>query len=256
MASFADWDPACFDLAREFAARAPLTNSPAALATLLDDCTRAIGFHHFALINHVDLSHDAPGIIHLDTYPSVWSEHFIRSRLFLEDPVLQASLRTHMGFSWRDLDRFMRVTRRHRIIFELAHEAGIGEGFTVPAHIPGHVHGSCSFATRAGCPLPRGALYAAELVGAFAYKAALRLFCPAYRLRAAFPSLTPRQRECVVLAGCGKSDWAIGRILGLKKDTVTKYLVAARERYEVATRMQIVTAALYYGEISFLEIIL
>ena len=46
----------------------------------------------------------------------------------------------------------------------------------------------------------------------------------------------------------------IAQLLGLKKDTVTKYLVAARDRYEVATRMQIVTAALYYGEISFLEI--
>jgi hypothetical protein len=77
----ADWDPAYFGLAREFAARVPLTPDRAALTDLLDDCTRAIGFHHFALINHVDLSKGTAGMIHLDTYPAAWSEHFVRNRL-------------------------------------------------------------------------------------------------------------------------------------------------------------------------------
>ena len=250
----ADWDPAYFDLAREFAARAPLAASPAELSTVLDDCTRALGFQYFALIDHVDLSRNVTDMIHLDTYPAVWSERFIRSRLFLEDPVLQASLRTHMGFAWDDLDNLILVNQCHRLIFEMAQKEGIGNGFTVPANIPGEIHGSCSFATRTGSRFPDRALGAAHLVGAFAYQAARRLHRPTQSRSTDLPKLTSRQRECVVLAGRGKSDWVIAQLLGLKKDTVTKYLVAARDRYEVATRMQIVTAALYYGEISFLEI--
>lgn len=249
----ADWDPAYFDLARDFAVRAQLTASPADLSDILEDCTEALGFQYFALIDHVDLSR-AAGMIHLDTYPAVWSERFIRSRLFLEDPVLQASLRTHMGFAWDDLDCLIPVKSSHRLIFERARKEGLGKGFTVPANIPGEIHGSCSFATRAGCRFPDRALGAAHLVGAFAYQAARRLYRPTQSRRIGLPKLTSRQRECVVLAGRGKSDWVIGQLLGLKKDTVTKYLVAARDRYEVATRTQIVTAALYYGEISFLEI--
>lgn len=250
----ADWDPAYFDLAREFAARAPLTASPAELSSILDDCTQALGFQYFALIDHVDLSRGENGIIHLDTYPAVWSERFVRSRFFLEDPVLQASLRTHMGFAWDDLDCLIPMKNCHRVIFEMARKEGIDGGFTVPANIPGEVHGSCSFATRTGCRFPDRALGAAHLVGAFAYQAARRLHRPTPSCSTDLPKLTSRQRECVVLAGRGKSDWVIGQLLGLKTDTVTKYLVAARDRYEVATRTQIVTAALYYGEISFLEI--
>jgi LuxR family transcriptional regulator, quorum-sensing system regulator CciR len=250
----ADWDPGYFELAREFAARAPLTTSPAELCGVLDDCTQALGFQCFALIDHVDLSRGGTGTIHLDTYPAAWSERFIRSRLFLEDPVLQASLRTHMGFAWDDLDRLIPVNQCHRFIFEMAQKGGIGNGFTVPANVPGDIHGSCSFATRTGCHFPNRAVGAAHLVGAFAYQAARRLHPPTPSRYTDLPKLTSRQRECVVLAGRGKSDWVIGQLLGLKTDTVTKYLVAARDRYEVATRMQIVTAALYYGEISFLEI--
>lgn len=251
----ADWDPAYFDLAREFAARAPVTSDGRTLTTLLDDCTRAMGFHHFALINHVDLSKNGAGMIHLDTYPAVWSEHFVRERLFLEDPVLHASLRTHMGFAWADISQMLNPTHDHRQIFERAGKEGIGDGFTVPANIPGEIHGSCSFATRKGSSFPVGALAAAQLVGAFAYQAARRLYHPVPPHPATLPKLTPRQRECVVLAGQGKSDWVIGQLLGIKKDTVTKYLVAARDRYGVATRMQITAAALYFGEISFLEIV-
>lgn len=250
----ADWDPAYFDLAREFAARAPLTPSATGLSSLLDDCTRALGFQHFALLNHVDLSRASAGIICLSTYPEVWSEKFIKSRLYLDDPVLHASIRTNLGFTWDEISQLIPLSLRHQDIFESARKEGLGDGFTVPANIPGEIHGSCSFATRRGCALPHRALSAAQLVGAFAYQAARRLFHPTAQPQGNLPQLTPRQRECVVLAGRGKSDWVIGQLLGVKKDTVTKYLVAARDRYEVATRMQIVTAALYYGEISFLEI--
>ena len=110
-------------------------------------------------------------MIHLDTYPVVWSERFIRSRLFLEDPVLQASLRMHMGFGWDDLDCLIPIKNCYRFIFEMARKEGIGNGFTVPANIPGEIHGS-SFATRTGSRFPDRALGAVHLVGAFAYQAA------------------------------------------------------------------------------------
>jgi LuxR family quorum-sensing system transcriptional regulator CciR len=184
---------------------------------------RALGFQYFALIDHVGLSRGAAGMIHLDTYPAVWSEQFIRSRLFLEDPVLQASLRTHMGFAWDDLDALIPVNHCHRLIFDLARKGGIGSGFTVPANIPGEIHGSCSFATRTGCRFPDRALGAAHLVGAFAYQAARRLHRPTQSRSTDLPKLTSRQRECVVLAGRGKSDWMIGPLLGLTPMAIASF---------------------------------
>lgn len=50
----ADWNSAYFDLARDLDARVPLTVSPAELSTVLDDCTQALGFQYFALIDPID----------------------------------------------------------------------------------------------------------------------------------------------------------------------------------------------------------
>jgi LuxR family transcriptional regulator, quorum-sensing system regulator CciR len=159
-------------------------------------------------------------------------------------------VRTHLGFAWADVSGLILLSPRQRGILESARDEGIGEGFTVPINIPGEVNGSCSFATRFGKALPHNYLIFAQLLGSFAFQAARRLKQKA-RLSndKRPPMLTPRQRECVVLVGNGKSDWEIATILGLREDTVTKYLNAARERYGVARRMQLVVAAIYDGQI-------
>ena len=94
----------------------------------------------------------------------------------------------------------------------------------------------------------------AQLVGAFAYEAARRL-----RRARGLPSspvpLTQRQIDCVLLVARGKSDWEISRILGIAEDTVTEHLDAARGRYGVSRRGQLVVRALYDGWFSLTDAI-
>jgi LuxR family transcriptional regulator, quorum-sensing system regulator CciR len=230
-------------------------NSDADLCRLVDDVSRALGFDHFALIHHADLSRLSPSLVHIDSYPAVWREHFVANGIYLDDPILHACVRTHLGFVWSDVSDMIRLSQRQRSILESARQEGIGEGFTVPINIPGEVNGSCSFATRFGKALPQNYLLFAQLLGSFAFQAARRLRQKVNQggvKRATI--LTPRQRECVVLVGNGKTDWEIATILGLKEDTVTKYLNAARERYGVARRMQLVVAAIYDGQVSLGEL--
>jgi LuxR family transcriptional regulator, quorum-sensing system regulator CciR len=229
--------------------------SDADLLSVVDDICRSLGFDHFALIHHTNLSRLSPSLVHLDTYPSVWREHFVANDLYLDDPILHACVRTHLGFAWADTADMIPLSKRHRTILESARREGIGEGFTVPINIPGEVNGSCSFATRFGKALPHKHLIFAQLLGSFAFQAARRLREKSYPISTKMPPmLTPRQRECVVLVGNGKTDWEIATILGLREDTVTKYLNAARERYGVARRMQLVVAAIYDGQISLGEL--
>ena len=175
--------------------------------------------------------------------------------LYVDDPILHACMKSAVGFAWENVTDIIPLSKHQRAILESARREGIGEGFTVPINIPGEVNGSCSFATRFGKSLPHKHLMLAQLVGSFAFQAARRL---RQKDSAAadkpLPVLTARQRECVVLVGSGKTDWEIGVILGLKEDTVTKYLNAARERYGVARRMQLVVAAIYDGQISLNEL--
>ena len=61
--------------------------------------------------------------------------------------------------------------------------------------------------------------------------------------------LTSRQLECLRLVATGKSDREISSILGIKEDTVHKHVEAAKQRFMVATRIELVVRALLHGEL-------
>ncbi len=223
------------------------------LFRLMEDITLEIGFRHFALIHHADLTSASHDLIRIYNYPSAWAESFIQNGFYAHDPVLAASLTSTTGFAWSDVPTMIQVTRRQRQILENAAKHGLGNGFTVPAHIPGEISGSCSFATEPGREMPTSNLLIAQLVGAFAFQAARRLLqrnAPAKRY---FQRLTPRQRDCLIWAIRGKTDWEIGQIIGLNEETVSRHLDLARERYGVTKRLPLAIHAIFDGQISFIE---
>ena len=67
--------------------------------------------------------------------------------------------------------------------------------------------------------------------------------------------LTDRQRDCVVWAARGKSDWEIAQILGISHETVIQHLKQARERYGVSKRTMLAVSALFDGTISFIDVL-
>lgn len=150
--------------------------TPAELDRLILDITREMGFDHYALIHHVDLKGFAPDLRHMErgelvalwNYPEAWVEVYHERNIVANDPVLIASQRTNVGFVWEDMGNLIRITPLHRAITEDTRRAGLAQGFTVPAHIPGEANGSCNFAVRTGRTLPRHNLPMAQLVGSFA----------------------------------------------------------------------------------------
>ena len=53
----------------------------------------------------------------------------------------------------------------------------------------------------------------------------------------------------------GKTDWEIGRILGIAEATAHEHIEAARRRYGVGKRTQLVIRALFDGQITFSDIL-
>lgn len=225
------------------------------LAGLLDQACRDMGFDYFALTEHADPGLAGEPFIRVANYPDQWVDYFDRRQLGTSDPVHRASGLTSVGFSWSDLPTLIRLTGEDKKILELAGEQGIGNGFTVPAHVPGEVNGSCSFATRTGSGFPADGLHAAQLVGAFAFEAARRIWRVRPGLATQQARLTDRQRDCLLWAARGKSDWEISRILGVSHDTVTQHLKQARERYGVGKRTELTIRALFDGTLSFRDVI-
>lgn len=226
--------------------------SEAELATAISEVAGELGLRYFALTHHVDVrrSNDC---IRIHNYPVGWAEWFDEQSLGKTDPVHRASYLTSVGFAWSKLPEMISLTSRDLEILEAARREGIGEGFTVPAHVPGEAHGSCSFACAPGERLLEAQLPLLQLVGAFAFEAARRMRRQSSGLSSQV--LTDRQRDCVLWAARGKSDWEISRILGISHETVIEHLRHARERYDVGKRTQLAVHALFDGTIGFLDVL-
>lgn len=223
------------------------------LADALAEMTAALGFRFFALTHHLDVRTAAEPIVRLHNYPPDWVRYFDENALGPSDPVHRATHMTSVGFAWSRLGELVTLTQRDEDILARASAKGVGDGFTIPAHVPGEAHGSCSFATATGEPIDEENLAAAQLAGAFAFEAARRLA----RMRRPLcerPVLTERQRDCLLWIARGKSDWEIGRILGVSHETVARHIKLARERYDVARRSQLMAHALFDGAIGFTDI--
>lgn len=223
-----------------------------ALAEALAEIARDLGFRYFALTHHVDVRRSNEAI-RIHNYPDGWADWFDERSLGATDPVHRASNLTSVGFLWSALPEMIALTKQDRRVLDLARSEGIGDGFTVPAHVPGEAHGSCSFACATGEPFSNEHLPLVQLVGAFAFEAARRM--QRMRFKQDPVELTDRQRECVMWAARGKSDWEIAKILGVSHDTVIEHLRHARERYGVGKRTLVAVHALFDGTIGFLDVL-
>ncbi|MCB2077972.1 MAG: LuxR family transcriptional regulator [Novosphingobium sp.] len=238
--------------------------NPADLDALLQSITRSMGFDHFALIHHVDLTpisyeldHMTSGqLVALSDYPEEWVSRYVSDDIVTNDPVLLASHRTNVGFIWSEIPKFLPMSKQHLEQMERGREAGIGDGFTVPSNVPGEANGSCNFVVKSGRELPgESERMMAQLVGSYAFEAARSIVTHARTTMRKQVSLSQRQVECVALIGQGKTDWEISRILGISESTVKEYVNEARGKYDVSKRVQLVLRAVYDGHIALTDVL-
>jgi LuxR family quorum-sensing system transcriptional regulator CciR len=224
------------------------------LAAVLEQIARELGFAHFALSHHVDVRSSSQPAIRIHNYPSDWERYYDENQLARTDPVFRACQMTGVGFAWSRLPKLIPLTIRDHRLLEFAEKHGLGEGYTVPAHVPGNVNGSCSFATARGRALQPEHLATAQLVGAFAFEAARRLLNAEHQKLHDPARVSDRERECLIWVARGKSDAEIAMILGISPETVRQYVKHARASYDAVSRSQLVAQALFSGTISFMDI--
>lgn len=218
--------------------------------------TAELGFQYFALTHHVDVVAAGGAAIRLHNYPSRWADYYDGRALGVSDPVHRAAHVTSVGFCWSKMPEMIPLTADDRKMLAMGREEGIGDGYTVPANVPGEARGSCSFANEDGRPIPMAMLANAQLAGLYAFESARRLWSGRGHLADPPPiPLTDRQRDCVMFAARGNSDWEIGRILGVSEQTVIRHLTHARERYGVHNRTLLAIRALFDGTLTFTDIL-
>ncbi len=241
--------------AEEFVGRVTAASTADDLADSLRAISCAMDFEYFALSHHVDVSRLAGKAIRLHNYPDRWADYYDANALGVTDPVHRASHVTSVGFIWSNIPNMIPLTPHDRRMLALGSEQGIGDGFTVPANVPGEARGSCSFANADGHPMPHRMLPIAQLVGAFAFEGARRFWSVRPFDPKPQPKLTDRQRDCVLWIARGKSDWEISRILGVSEETVASHVKQACERYGVSKRTSLMIRTLFDGSLTFGDIV-
>lgn len=235
-------------LVQDFAGAARAARDMKALSVLTVAASRGLGFDYVALSG-------AGGPLWLADLPADWQD---RS----SEAALAAASQCYAPFLWSDIPRLISLTPQQGAWLDDLTRSGVGAAVTVPVHRPRGADaagsysvfaGSCSFLMKRGAPLPLASLAAAHYVGALAFDAAeaLRHARPA----ASGPQLTPRQRDCAALVAQGKSDWEIGRLLGISESTVHKHIEDAKRRFGVSTRIQLVVRSLFDAKLSFSDVI-
>ncbi|WP_254603263.1 helix-turn-helix transcriptional regulator [Sphingomonas bacterium] len=187
-------------------------------------------------------------------YPDRWADYYDENALGVSNAVHRASHVTSIGFRWSDIPQMIPLTARDRRVLLLGSHQGVGDGYTVPANVPGEAYGSCSFANEASRPMANKMLPLAQLAGVFAFGAARRLWSVRAFERAPAPTLTDRQRDCALWAARGKSDWDTSCILGLSEETVARHIRDGCERYGVNKRTLLAIRALFDRTLTFTDI--
>ena len=239
--------------AEEFASELINVRTDTDLDRSLALVSRRLGFDHFALSLELRSgSCEAPGLL-LHDYPDEWAKVYLGFDLAGQDPVRRACDKSFIGFAWGTMEELIPLTRGDRQMLAVGRECGIGDGYTVPRHLPGLARGTCTFAVCPDRKLPQCRLAVAEIVGTLALTCALGL--DASRREDTVPILSDRQRECVMWAARGKSDWEIAQVLGVSEATVGEHLRHAYERYGVGKRTLVAIHALFDGTIGFLDVL-
>jgi LuxR family quorum-sensing system transcriptional regulator CciR len=218
-----------------------------ALCEALVSAATELGFEHVALIQHGGLPRLVRHSLVVTNYPRDFVDFYIKTHQFVFDPVYDVSETLDRPFTWDEIPALFPMTEKQLDLFDEAKRHGLVHGVTVPLHIPGERRASCTFATSRAIEVTPNLMAVLHLIAAFGFHTALRLHQP--EDRSSGPKLTRREAECTTLIALGKTDWEIGEILGLSASTVKYFVSAAKQRYGVYKRSELVARALMDAQI-------
>lgn len=244
------------DDARRFAEVVRKLTSPDDLNRVVEEICREIGFRRFGYGHHYDHNVGITEAFFHHNYPENWSEPFIARNYYLNDPVVRAC-RGGVPYHWAKLPQILSLTEIEQELMAAAKGEDVRDGFTIPIDDAEGYGASFNFVTPSKKRrLKEGDYLMATLIGRVAFEAArLMHLDETVSVEDDRPRLSQRQRDCLVLAAQGKTDWEISRILGISQETVKLHIRATRERYHANKRMSVVIRALHQGDIDLSEVI-
>lgn len=207
---------------------------------------QALGYEYVACASHVDPLRPRPGGVGVLNYPVPWVQHYSEADFARIDPVFLAARIMSSPFNWVDCLAKMRLSREQKRVLDEGALYGLSKGLTIPLRSPDVIPASCSLIAGSDGVDPLAMAHILMIV-IYGHGAMHRRLNPDALTDPVV--LPPRERECLTLAGCGKSDWVIGEVLGVSWRTAHNAIERAKKRYGVSHRVQAVVRAVFDGQI-------
>lgn len=207
---------------------------------------QSLGYAYVACASHVDPLKPRPGAVSIVNYPMPWLEQYSEEDFAPIDPVFLAARSMAAPFQWNDAIARMRLGREQKRVLAEGASFGMTGGLTIPLRSPDVIPASCSLIAGADGVDPLVMAHTLMIV-IYGHGAMHRRNNP--NALAEPVVLSPRERQCLALAGSGKSDWVIGELLGVSERTAHNAIERAKKRYGVSHRVQAVVRAVFDGQI-------
>jgi DNA-binding CsgD family transcriptional regulator len=218
----------------------------AAIEVRFLETLKALGYEYVACASHVDPLRPRPGGVAVVNYPQAWLEHYSEGEFAHIDPVFLAARSLSSPFNWDDCLAKMRLSRAQRRVLEEGAAYGLKQGLTIPLRSPDVIPASCTLIAGSDGVDPLALAHTLMIV-IYGHGAMHRRLNPDAAIEPVV--LARRERECLALAGTGKSDWIIGEVLGVSARTAHNAIERAKKRYGVSSRVQAVVRAVFDGQI-------
>jgi LuxR family quorum sensing-dependent transcriptional regulator len=173
------------------------------------------------------------------TRPPGFLETYLARGYSKHDPMLREVLASQRPVQWSEVARRRPLTRAERDVLRHAARFGLEDGFAVPVRDAGGFVGLINVAGPA-IDLDEEIRALLILVAPYVYQR----FCGLKESANGSQGLTPREAEVLSWIAEGKSDWQIGRILGISRKTANYHIENVKRKFGVASRIQALMAAL------------
>ncbi|HWF58850.1 MAG TPA: LuxR family transcriptional regulator [Nitrospira sp.] len=181
------------------------------------------------------------------SYPDEWLYLYWKNGFADVDPVFKSALKSPGTQHWREIYRHMSSEKEHEFL-ATARQFGLCDGITTGSVDPAcGVATFCSFASEQALDAKQ-MVPLVEYAGYYIHMALLR----------AAPKSAPQTARCVKELSArevtilnwmknGKTNWEIGKILGVSERTIRFHIESIFSKLEVTSRSQAVATAIEHG---------
>ena len=220
-----------------------ITTVAAAFADAISPC----GYTNTVLAAFLPSDRGPPPYVFFSNTPGTWRQTYLDNNISAIDSVIAESRRRITPFTWAELLAMRPEPPEEEPLSAFSAACGLEDGFVVPIHGPGGYVAVASLLSTRALPSPTSEQRAWLYMLSFLAHERCRALKGVDPGEPQPEKLTARENDCLRWVAAGKSDWEVGRILGIAPTTVKFHIERARRKLGAHSRMQAVARLFLWG---------